>query len=121
MNAVDAVGHHVDDLVGSIGDARLFHAVRVIGETVQNGQEALRQGRVAEPHDAANLPRVNHGHDARRDGNADALRQRPIEKAVENIVVKHHLSGQEIRSGVLLAAQIVQIGIPVGGFGCPSG
>ena len=39
-----------------------------------------------------------------------------IQKAVQDIVVKHHLGGKKVRSSILLAAQIVQIGIPVGRF-----
>ena len=102
MDAVDAVGQKVGDLVDGVGDADIPHGFGIVAVFCDGPLELDRQGRAAQGHHPFDLLLIGDRHDARFDGDADAGDFAPFEEAVESGVVKEELGNELAGAGVNL-------------------
>ena len=71
MDMFYAVGQQINDLIGGIDDARLFHGFRIVSEAVYDILKALRHITAGQFYGISHLYTAGDGHDAGNDGHGN--------------------------------------------------
>ena len=111
MDMFHAVGQQIDDLIGGIGDTRLFHGFRVVSEAVYNILKALRHITAGQFYGIFHLYPAGDRHDSGNDGHCNPCLPHTVHKVEEDIVVEEHLGRQILASGIHLRLQPLNIRI----------
>ena len=117
MDMFYAVRQQVDDLIGGIGDARLFHGFRIVSEAVYDILKALRHITAGQFYGISHLYAAGNGHDAGNDGHCNPCFPHTVHKVEEDIVVEEHLGRQVFATGIHLRLQPLNIRIFVSRIG----
>ena len=117
MDMFYAVGQQINDLIGGIGDARLFHGFRIVSEAVHNILKALRHITAGQFYGILHLYTAGDGHDAGNDGHGNPCLPHTVHKVEEDIVVEEHLGRQVFATGIHLRLQPLNIRIFVSRIG----
>ena len=102
MNILDAVGIQINNLIGGISDAGLFHSCRRRTELIQQTLETLGNITAGHLDGALHLLGIGDGHNTGNNGYDNALLPDLIEKIIQQIVVKKHLGSQKLAAGLHL-------------------
>ena len=94
------IGNQIDDLVGSVDDARLFQGCGVIAEAVHDGLEGIGHVGARELYGAAELFPGSDRHDAGQNRHVDAPVPHAVQKVIEGLVAEEHLGREEVAAGV---------------------
>ena len=109
MHGVDAVCQQVDDLLGGVGDAGLFHGFGVVAEAFHDRTEARRNESARKVRDALDLVRVCDRHDTGYDRYGDAGVADLVEERIQNVVVKKHLRCKKGTAGFFFELQVFNV------------
>ena len=112
-----AIGQQIYDLIGCIGDTRLFHSFRIVSETVYNILKALRYITTGEFYGIFHLYATGDRHNAGNDGHGDTCLTYAVHEVEENVVVEEHLRCQILTSSIHLLLQSLNIRIFVSRIG----
>ena len=121
MDAVDAVGQKVGNLVDGIGDADVVHGVGFVAVFGNGPLEFDGQGGAAHGDHVFDLALVGNRHDARFDGHLDAGDFTAFAEAVKYGIVEKHLGNQFAGTGIDLGLEVSDVGNDGLGFGMAFG
>ena len=99
---IHAVGHQVDNLLGSVHNARLLHGVVPIAEALHDLYKLGGQRAAGQLHRPLQLAGLGNGHDPGDQRHINALNGAHLPKIVKHRIVKEHLGGQEVHAAVHL-------------------
>lgn len=99
-------GKQINNLICRIGDASLLHSLLVISKTVYHRAEPLRQCGSGKKTDPFDLASAGNRHDSRNHRNRDPLFPDPVQKVVQDGIIKKHLCGQKVHATVYLVLQV---------------
>ena len=102
MDVFYAVRQQVYDLIGGIGDARLFHGFRIVTEAIYDIFKAFWNVTAGQFYRIFHLHTAGNWHDAGNDGHGNPRFPHTVHKVEEDIVIEEHLGRQIFAPGIHL-------------------
>ena len=94
------VSYEVNDLLCGVNDSCLFHSFRMVAELINYFLEAGWNSGSGKCNGTAQLLCIGDRHYTRKYRYTDVILAKPVQEVEELGIVKEHLSGEEIHTGV---------------------